>query len=210
MTRAASQGSAKPEQTRSEQILDVAEMLIQTRGFSAFSYQDVADTIGIRKASIHYHFASKTDLGIAVVNRYHTRYSEALRQAAADASQSAMALLDVYTQPFRAFAQTPDMVCLSAALAGEMMALPDALRARVSVFFAGHQAWLTQIMERGANSGEFRLSASPAQTARMAFASLQGALLVKRTTGDASQLADVIAALKAQIALPDAKAGTPA
>jgi len=50
-----------------EEILDLAETLIQTRGYSAFSYQDIADSLGIRKASIHYHFPSKTDLGIAVV-----------------------------------------------------------------------------------------------------------------------------------------------
>jgi TetR/AcrR family transcriptional regulator, transcriptional repressor for nem operon len=206
MTETVSPNAAKPAQTRRDQILDVAELLIQTRGFSAFSYQDVADAIGIRKASIHYHFASKTDLGIAVVDRYDARFSDALQQAAADASQSSMSLLDVYTRPFRAFALTPDMVCLSAALAGEMMALPDTLRVRVSHFFAGHQAWLTQIMERGANSGEFHLWAPPVQMARMAFASLQGALLVKRTTGDASQLADVIAALKAQIVVSDARA----
>ena len=193
---------ARAVPSREAQILDLAEMLIQTRGYSAFSYQDIADAIGIRKASIHYHFASKADLGIAVIDRYDARFSAALAAIAADAAQSSMAMLDVYTQPYRAFADTPDKVCLSAALAGEMLALPDEVRIRVSRFFDGHQAWLTQIMERGAGTGEFRLSASPARMARMAFASLQGALLVKRTTGDASQLDDVIAALKAQIAAP--------
>ena len=39
-----------------EQILDRAEMLIQTRGYTGFGYQDIADSLGIRKASIHYHF----------------------------------------------------------------------------------------------------------------------------------------------------------
>jgi TetR/AcrR family transcriptional repressor of nem operon len=202
MTRRHAPTPAGPESSRDEQILDLAEMLIQTRGYSAFSYQDIADAIGIRKASIHYHFASKAALGIAVIDRYDARFSAALAAIAADAAQSSMAMLDVYTQPYRAFADTPDKVCLSAALAGEMLALPDEVRVRVSRFFAGHQAWLTQIMERGAGTGEFRLSAPPARMARMAFASLQGALLVKRTTGDASQLDDVIAALKAQIAAP--------
>ena len=59
---------AHAPQTRSttaEDILDRAEALIQTRGYSAFSYQDISDTLGIRKASIHYHFPSKTDLGVA-------------------------------------------------------------------------------------------------------------------------------------------------
>ena len=51
-----------------EKILDVAERLIQTRGCSAFSYQDIADALKIKKASIHYHFESKTDLVIAVID----------------------------------------------------------------------------------------------------------------------------------------------
>ena len=68
----------KQRSETAEQILDLAEMLIQTRGYSAFSYQDISDSLGIRKASIHYHFASKTDLGIAVVDRYIARFDAAL------------------------------------------------------------------------------------------------------------------------------------
>ena len=63
--------TAPPQRSETaEQILDLAETLIQTRGYSAFSYQDIADSLGIRKASIHYHFPSKSDLGVAVVDRY--------------------------------------------------------------------------------------------------------------------------------------------
>jgi len=47
--------------------VDLAEALIQSRGYSAFSYQDISDRLGIRKASIHYHFPSKTDLGVAAL-----------------------------------------------------------------------------------------------------------------------------------------------
>ena len=70
-----------------EQILDLAETLIQTRGYSAFSYQDIADALGIRKASIHYHFPSKADLGVAVINRYIDRFDAALTEVAGDESQ---------------------------------------------------------------------------------------------------------------------------
>lgn len=188
---------------RAAQILDLAETLIQTRGYNAFSYQDIADAIGVRKASLHYYFASKADLGVAVIDRYEMRFSAVLSGISEDGSQDSMTMLDVYTQPYRDFAETPDRVCLCGALAGEMLALPGEMRVRVSHFFERHQAWLTQIMARGEASGEFRLSASPARIARMAFAALQGALLVKRTTGDASQLFDVIAALKAQISHKD-------
>lgn len=45
--------------------MDVANKYIQKVGFNAFSYSDLANEIGIKKASIHYHFPSKMDLGIA-------------------------------------------------------------------------------------------------------------------------------------------------
>src|SRR6201988_4888439 len=83
-----------------EQILDLAETLIQTRGYSAFSYQDIADSLGIRKASIHYHFPSKTELGIAVIDRYIARFDAALTEIAEDQPKSSMAMLDFYVQPY--------------------------------------------------------------------------------------------------------------
>jgi TetR/AcrR family transcriptional repressor of nem operon len=183
-----------------DQILDLAETLIQTRGYSAFSYQDIADALGIRKASIHYHFPSKTDLGVAVIERYIARFDAALVEIADDQAQSSMAMLDFYVQPYLQFAETPDRVCLSAALAGEMLALPAQIRTHVEHFFKTHQAWLTKILKRGVARGEFELQAPAPKVARMMFASLQGALLVKRATGDLSQVNDVIAVMKLQIA----------
>ena len=194
--------NAKPVSATAEQILDQAETLIQTRSYSAFSYQDIADALGIRKASIHYHFATKADLGIAVVDRYVERFGSALAALGEDPSRSSAKLLDFYCEPYLQFAQSPDRVCLCGALAAETMALPPQIRESVAEFFKNHQAWLARILERGAQHNEFKLSAPSARTARMIFGALQGALIVKRTTGDMAQLKDVIFALKAQVA-PD-------
>ena len=190
----------KQRSDTAEQILDLAETLIQTRGYSAFSYQDIADSLGIRKASIHYHFASKADLGVAVVDRYIERFGAALVGIADDEKQSSMAMLDFYVQPYLQFASTPDRVCLSGALAGEMMALPPEVRQRVDHFFRTHQVWLTKILKRGVARGEFKLAAPAPKVARFVFGALQGALLVKRTTGDLSQINDVINVMKLQLA----------
>jgi TetR/AcrR family transcriptional repressor of nem operon len=182
-----------------EQILDRAEMLIQTRGYSAFSYQDIADGLGIRKASIHYHFPSKTELGLAVIDRYVARFGATLAAIAENPSQSSMAMLDVYVEPYVGYARSADHVCLCGALAGEILALPPELRSRVDGFFRAHQDWLTGILERGLARGEFELAAPASKVARLVFGALQGALLVKRTTGDTSQLRDVIAVIKLQL-----------
>jgi TetR/AcrR family transcriptional repressor of nem operon len=190
----------KQRSSTAEQILDLAEMLIQTRGYSAFSYQDISDALGITKASIHYHFASKTDLGIAVVDRYVKRFGAALVAIADNQSQSSMAMLDFYVEPYIGYARTPDQVCLCGALAGEILVLPPELRVRVDSFFRAHQTWLAGILKRGTARGEFTLAAPANKVARLVFSALQGALLVKRTTGDSSQLQDVVTVLKLQLA----------
>ena len=192
-------GAVATRSETAEKILDLAELLIQTRGCSAFSYQDIADALKIRKASIHYHFESKTDLVIAVIDRYTENFGTVMQSIAQDDSATAMSMLDRYTEPYTAFAATPDRVCLCGALSGEVLALPRELRARVALFFKSHQQWLTQILKRGAARGEFKLTESAAKTARLVLGALQGALLVQRTTGDTSQLKDVISALKSQL-----------
>src|SRR6516165_9972861 len=53
-----------------QKILEVAETLIQTKGYNAFSYRDIAKIVGIKTSSIHYYFPSKADMGKAVVKRH--------------------------------------------------------------------------------------------------------------------------------------------
>lgn len=182
-----------------EAILDVAQRLIQSRGYSAISYQDIALALGIRKASIHHHFPTKADLGAAVVARYSQRFQASLDEIVAGAD-GADAMLERYFEPFRALAAMPGLICLCGALAGEMPALPPSLRACVDPFFRMHHDWLAALLRRGLATGEFRLAASPEQTARLIFDMLQGALIVRRATDAPADFDEVIAALRAQIA----------
>jgi len=189
----------KQRSETAEKILDLAETLIQTRGYSAFSYQDISDSLGIRKASIHYHFPSKTALGIAVVDRYVARFGAALATLAADETRPSMAVLELYLEPYGRFADTTDRVCLCGALAGEILALPPEMRSRVEGFFRSHQEWLAKILKRGTARGEFQLVAPAGKQARFIFSALQGGLLVKRATGDATQLRDITTVIKLQL-----------
>jgi Tetracyclin repressor-like, C-terminal domain len=93
-----------------------------------------------------------------------------------------MSMLEHYVEPYGASAATPDRVCLCGALSGEVLALTRESRERVARFFKSHQQWLTQILKRGAARGEFKLTDSPAKTARLIFGALQGGLLIQRTT----------------------------
>jgi len=182
----------KTRSDTAERILDVGENLIQTRSFNAFSYQDISDALGIKKASIHYHFASKSDLGAAIMKRYRQRLEAAMLMAEDTSENSCWDLLEFYFTPYFQYADTPDKVCLSGSLAGEFPTLPADMQRLVSGFFRDHQTWLAKVLERGKMRGEFAIQGSAEQMARVLFDALQGALLVKRASGEIKQLHDVI------------------
>ena len=51
-------------------ILDAAERVIQARGLPDTKTDDIAKEAGISKGCVFYHFASKQDLLLGIVNRY--------------------------------------------------------------------------------------------------------------------------------------------
>ena len=183
-----------------QRILDVATELIQTRGYSAISYHDIAERLGIRKASIHYHFPGKADLGKAVIERYRDAFKAVLDGILAAPEINTREALRRYCEPFRLVVHTQDRVCLCAALAGEILAMPKEMQVEVEAFFTTHQRWIEAILSRGLARGDIALRAPAATTARMIFSSLQGAVLVCRAIHDTAQLDDTIAAILAGLA----------
>ena len=178
-----------------DRVLDAGQELIQTRGFSAISFQDIASEVGIKKPSIIHHFPTKAELGVAIIRRYRDTFAAQLQKISEDPAKSSWDALQFYFSPYLFLASTPDKVCLCGALAGEMPALPETMRVEVKLFMEAHQQWLEEILLRGFGRGEFASIDSPELLSRMIFNSLQGSLLVKRSTEDRSQLEDVIAAI---------------
>jgi TetR/AcrR family transcriptional repressor of nem operon len=60
----------------SRKLLQRAQILLQTKGFNALSFQELADAIGIRKASVYHHFSTKQDLAVAAIRDYAQRFEE--------------------------------------------------------------------------------------------------------------------------------------
>lgn len=172
-------------------ILDSAQELIQTRGFTAMSFQDIATQVGIKKPSIIHHFPNKAALGVAVIRRYRDTFATLLEGVKADPAKTVWDALDFYFSPYLAFAESPTTVCLCGALTGEIMAIPAEMNAEVKDFIECHQKWLEAVLRQGRKEGQFHFKDTPKRLARLCFSSLQGALLVKRATGDISQVKDV-------------------
>jgi TetR/AcrR family transcriptional repressor of nem operon len=172
----------RDEKDTATRILDSAERLVQARGFNGFSYADVAAELGITKASLHYHFASKAELGRALIERYAARFATALEQIDADGGD-APAKLDAYARIYADVLQRKRM-CLCGMLAADYDTLPKQMREAVIAFFDHNERWLTGVFEQGQADGSLRLDGSPSESAQTLVSGLEGAMLVARPYRD--------------------------
>jgi TetR/AcrR family transcriptional repressor of nem operon len=189
----------------SARILDIAEQLVQVRGFNGFSYADVAAELGITKAALHYHFAGKADLGAALIARYAGRFADSL--ADIDARRgAASARLTEYAELYQQVL-TNRRMCLCGMLAAEYQTLPQPMQDAVISFFNANEIWLEAVLEAGRDDGSLEFGGSAADTARMIIGSLEGAMLLARPYGDVSRFQAATANLLARLTLPGAAVG---
>ncbi|KAB8331352.1 TetR/AcrR family transcriptional regulator [Scytonema tolypothrichoides VB-61278] len=66
-------------------ILEQAERLFRTQGYNTVTMRDIAREVGIRQASLYYHFPSKEQLFVGVTERMFERHRTGLQQAIQDA-----------------------------------------------------------------------------------------------------------------------------
>ena len=175
--RRGASGNGQGQSTRSR-ILDIGERLVQVRGFNGFSYADVAAELSVTKASLHYHFPSKADLGEAIVARYAERFADALASIDADAA-AAPAKLAAYAELY-AEVLREERMCLCGMLAAEYETIPSPIRGAVVRFLDDNEAWLTLVLEQGRREGSLSFVCSTAVLARSIVSGLEGALLIAR------------------------------
>jgi TetR/AcrR family transcriptional regulator, transcriptional repressor for nem operon len=160
------------------ELLTCAEDLIRSRGYSGYSYADVAERVGIRKATIHYYFPTKQGLTAAALQVYRDRYKDALTRIEDD-HDHALDRLEAYGRLYF-WGVEHDLGCLCAALLAELETLPDDLRSGAVAFFREHLDWIERIYAKGRQSGEVNVSLTNVGAARLVVSSLEGALMMER------------------------------
>ena len=166
-----------------ERIMDSAQRLIQLCGYNGFSYRDVADEVGIRSASIHYHFPTKADLGQAVARRYTAQFLQQLSAARAEETDS-LALLERYVSLFRAALFQEGRMCLCGILGAEILSLPEEVASEARHFIETTTDWLEDVIRTGADAGRIKLSGLPRAEAQALFASIEGAMIYAKAIGN--------------------------
>ena len=165
-----------------EAILDAAEKRIRAVGYNAFSFRDLAQDVGIRSASIHYHFPQKADLGVQLVQRYTERFKAKLDEIdRTDLMESLEKFFKIYSDALI----VGEQVCLCAVLSAESMSLPANLQEKVKEFFTLNLQWLKEL------NTQHQLSKNAPKPIEV-LTCLEGAMSIANTMGDKKLLTTVI------------------
>ena len=166
--------------TKADEVLQVAERMARTAGYNGFSYREIAKDVGIKAASVHYHFPSKADLGAAVGRRYTERFMAALG-APDDPQATPEVLLRRYIEAFRRALVDEGLMCLCGVFGAEIADLPPPVAAEAKRFFELNIDWLAKVFER---AGGERTPEQARAAAMHVVATLEGAMILARALDD--------------------------
>lgn len=164
-----------------EAILAAAKRTAQAHGYGGLNFRDIAAEVGIKAASIHYHFPSKADLGAAVAKRYWEDTSTQL-DAMLDETPEPVRCLRRYPEVFRMSLQAGNRMCLCSFMAAEYDDLPEPVKREVQAFADVNVAWLSKVLSAAAVTG----ARESEPRARAIFAAVAGAQLLARSRSDLS------------------------
>ncbi|MCP4343949.1 MAG: TetR/AcrR family transcriptional regulator [Desulfobacterales bacterium] len=144
---------ATQEKNTKQQILDVAESLIMTRGYSNFSYKDISEAVGIRKASIHHHYPAKEDMGSAFVQRYRERFIEWHRSIE---DKTCKEKLEEFIRLYIFLSNNYQNICPVDMLVTEYPVLPEKIRDDIRRLYTDIIKWLATVIDKGKTQEEFK------------------------------------------------------
>lgn len=164
--------------TRTE-ILNLGEELIRTKGYFSFSYKDIADTLQVKNAAIHYYFPSKAELGVAIIERAtETVYKCAKEWASLPEDEQFKKFLHSYFDN-----HSKGLVCLMGGLSSSYEALPEEMSAKLKEMGDVILAWLTKCLSSGKQNGIFHFEEKPDVKALMLVSNMMASLLLARVLG---------------------------
>jgi TetR/AcrR family transcriptional repressor of nem operon len=177
-----------------QRILDSAQRLTQTRSFHGFSFQDIADEVGVRKASLYHHFESKDDVAVAMLKRAADWVRAELKKTE---GREPKERLEAYFDIFHQIYGKAERMCPGGSFAAVFDAVSSPVQTAVHRFAKMHVDWLEDVVRDGVEQGQFTVGDQrPRDVAAQIAAAVQGALLVGRLSSDRHVLDVVVEGMR--------------
>lgn len=166
--------------TTRENIIDKADQFIRDKGYNAFSFKDISNDIGIKTASIHYHFPSKSDLGVATIKEHIARAEDLQRRVANESPLVKLeAFLAIHTQ-----IKKENKVCIVGSLSTDLNTLDKSIKTELQEFAQIVIDWLTKVLLEGKEQGIFDFDMLPRTKALMIITNIIAIVQLSRLTND--------------------------
>ena len=180
-----------------EEILAAAKLVAQAHGYAGLNFRDLAKQVGIKAASIYYHFPSKAELAAAVAKRYWEDAATYLESVSQNSSTPLDALRH-YPETFRWALANENRICLSSFMSAQFDDLPEAVRAEVRTFADVNIAWLKKTLI----AAKVATPKGAEKRAHAIYSGIVGAQLVARSRGDITLYDSLIESYRAAGLLP--------
>lgn len=171
---------------KKEDILNLAQELIQSQGIDAVSFRTLADGVGVKSSSVHYHFSTKDDLLFALMERYTIQFRKQL-QKLGGSRLNAIGRIEALAGLFQSTAKQ-DKLCLCAAMCSISRRLDEKTLLASQQFVEELTTWVETNIEMGQANGDIDAKMSPGPIAQSIVALLEGALLLDGLSAKESSL----------------------
>ena len=165
-----------------ERVLDAAEQMVQERGLSAVSFQQLADAVGLSKPSVFHHFANKEALAQALVERCQSKYGAeygAVIDSEAPAPEKLRGIAAIFETGLR-----ENRLCLLSSLGQSVPTLTPAVQDELRLSVTRSIDRYARVFEQGAREGSIRIDGTPADAAAAFLALLEGLQVIARAKRD--------------------------
>jgi TetR/AcrR family transcriptional regulator, transcriptional repressor for nem operon len=161
-----------------ENILELGESLIRSKGYNAFSYLDISSELGIKNAAIHYYFPTKENLGTSIVRTNIQRFEEMvqnLHSRGFDESRQLQTFIKIYIKSHR-----EKKLCIVGSLGPDYNTLNETTRTELKKMTEMILGWLSGILETGREKGVFYFSGDAKYKAVVVLSALMASLQLTR------------------------------
>ncbi len=169
--------SYKNNNDTKKEALEMAKNYLQTLGFNGFSFQTIADALGIRKASLHYYFASKEDLGIALLKDYETAHNNWCEKVK---DLSSKEKLEKFSRIFTKMGENDWLVCPTGVLSTDFNTLPAKMRKKLKDFHLMQREWVIETLDQGKKERTIKSNLDTKATADWIMSTMQGGVQLAR------------------------------
>lgn len=167
------------KETTKEKIIALAQEAIASRGYSAFSFRALATELGIKSASIHYHFPTKTHLGVEVARTYRGQLQQAFDKIATGYASDPQKAIESMIAVYRYEARSSQRMTVCTMLGAEIKNLPAEIQTEMASFYELNISWLEHQFIKAGHAPD-----AAREKACQLFALLQGGLIGAKSQGN--------------------------